>query len=174
MSDDAEHEFLLAELVAGNDDPAARVEVRLTRLTGAFYEFLGRRQAHLHDVDPVAANALGQLRTAVVSSLEQGDYRRAEFDEQNPRNAPELLLALWQQVERGELDLDTAVQVGRMRRQADPRFAVFHDWYDLADNLRRKTDLAPFAGLTKLMAGVVAPEHARLLWLPVLAVNAGA
>jgi tetratricopeptide (TPR) repeat protein len=156
-----EHEALLTELLAdGADD---RVERRLTRITEAFRTFVVLRS------DPES----GRLREEIDRAINHGDYRRAVFDEQNPQNARELLLAQWRRLERGELDMAAAVQEGLARRREDERFARFNDWYDLADNLRQKDDLAAFAPLAELMNAVIPPDFARLCWFPTLAVNAG-
>ena len=103
----------MSELLADATDD--RVERRLTRVTGGFRAF----------VDSQHTTESDRLREEIDRAIDEGDYRRALFDEQNPHNARELLLALWRRLERGELDMPTAVREGLDWRQKDERFAQF-------------------------------------------------
>jgi tetratricopeptide (TPR) repeat protein len=161
MSPHSEHEALLAALLA--DGTPGRVERRLTRITGEFRAFVVLQDKPGCD----------RLRDEIDEAINHGDYRQAVFDGQNPQNARELLLALWGRVQRGELDMASAIREGLARRQEDERFAGFNDWYDLADNLRQQANLATFAPLVELMRGVIPPDFAPLCWSGDLVVNAG-
>jgi tetratricopeptide (TPR) repeat protein len=143
MSEQRNRQLMDDFLAAQTDDNLdACIEHHLTKLDDNFSFWL------LEQIDELCASASGAAERAdaiydrISRLAESGDYRRAEFDETHPENPKEILLALERRVRRGELNLDTAAEIGTQQFAANDEADLIQDWYELEQSIERAPDEA--------------------------------
>jgi tetratricopeptide (TPR) repeat protein len=154
MTAGANHE-LIGELLQAADAATLTdlVERNLTKFGDGVEDELLRRAEQFKASDPEAALRLREIYQAVRASLEAGNYRRARFDEAEPANPKEVLLAAARRLERGEAELSAVVEQAVAGLTPFPFGKLYLAWADLSLSMERRPEMHDYVALGEILYG---------------------